>query len=61
MSVFPSKYMKLVFHLDCGAHLSVQMKPIGPSIDAGAQVQQVLNIECKTVFFEPPLLNIMFR
>lgn len=40
--------------------LNVQMKSIGPSIDAGAQVQQVVNIECKSVFFQPPLLNIMF-
>ena len=27
----------------------------------GAQVQQVINVECKAPFFEAPLLNVHFR
>ncbi len=34
---------------------------MGSMIDAGAQVQQVLNLECKNPFFESPLLELDFR
>uniref|UniRef100_A0A8C9YQQ4 AP-2 complex subunit alpha n=1 Tax=Sander lucioperca TaxID=283035 RepID=A0A8C9YQQ4_SANLU len=37
-------------------HLSVE-----PLVEGGAQIQQVLNIECLTDFSEAPLLNIKFR
>jgi AP-2 complex subunit alpha len=30
-------------------------------IDVGAQVQQVINVECRGVFFEPVLLEIKFH
>uniref|UniRef100_A0A8C1BJK4 AP-2 complex subunit alpha n=1 Tax=Cyprinus carpio carpio TaxID=630221 RepID=A0A8C1BJK4_CYPCA len=41
--------------------LNVQAKPVEPLIEGGAQVQQVINIECLTDFSDAPLLNIKFR
>ncbi|KAL1278189.1 hypothetical protein QQF64_024862 [Cirrhinus molitorella] len=41
--------------------LNVQAKPVEPLIEGGAQVQQVINIECLSDFMEAPLLNIKFR
>ncbi|KAF4093210.1 hypothetical protein AMELA_G00030140 [Ameiurus melas] len=41
--------------------LNVQLKPVDPLVEGGAQVQQVINIECLTDFCEAPLLNIKFR
>ncbi|KAJ8402549.1 hypothetical protein AAFF_G00366320 [Aldrovandia affinis] len=41
--------------------LNVQTKPVEPLVEGGAQVQQVINIECLTDFSEAPLLNIKFR
>ena len=41
--------------------LNIQTKPIDSTIENGAQVQQVINVECKTPFFEAPLLNVHFR
>uniref|UniRef100_A0A8C3G993 AP-2 complex subunit alpha n=1 Tax=Cyclopterus lumpus TaxID=8103 RepID=A0A8C3G993_CYCLU len=41
--------------------LNVQTKPVEPLVEGGAQIQQVLNIECLTDFSEAPLLNIKFR
>uniref|UniRef100_A0AAR2J922 AP-2 complex subunit alpha n=1 Tax=Pygocentrus nattereri TaxID=42514 RepID=A0AAR2J922_PYGNA len=35
--------------------------PVDPLVEGGAQVQQVINIECLTVFSDAPLLNIKFR
>ncbi|KAM3864492.1 AP-2 complex subunit alpha-2 isoform 3-T3 [Diretmus argenteus] len=43
------------------SHLNVQTKPVEPLVEGGAQVQQVLNIECLTDFCDAPLLNIKFR
>ncbi|KAF6102042.1 adaptor related protein complex 2 subunit alpha 2 [Phyllostomus discolor] len=43
------------------AHLSLQTKPVDPTVDGGAQVQQVVNIECVSDFTEAPVLNIQFR
>uniref|UniRef100_A0A3Q2PV36 AP-2 complex subunit alpha n=1 Tax=Fundulus heteroclitus TaxID=8078 RepID=A0A3Q2PV36_FUNHE len=40
--------------------LSVQAKPVDPLIEAGAQVQQILNIECVSDFSDAPVLNIQF-
>jgi len=42
---------------DC---LNIQAKPIDSTIENGAQVQQVVNVECKTPFYEAPLLNVQF-
>ncbi|KAI1884789.1 hypothetical protein AGOR_G00230120 [Albula goreensis] len=49
-------------HLDSvRSQLNVQTKPVEPLVEGGAQVQQVINIECLTDFSEAPLLNIKFR
>ena len=50
-----------LFALTPFLQLSIQVKPMSTVIDAGAQVQQVLNVECKNVFVEAPLLEINFR
>ncbi|MBN3309780.1 AP2A2 protein, partial [Amia calva] len=42
-------------------HLNVQTKPVEPQVEGGAQVQQVLNIECLSDFTDAPLLNIRLR
>uniref|UniRef100_A0AAY4CLM6 AP-2 complex subunit alpha n=1 Tax=Denticeps clupeoides TaxID=299321 RepID=A0AAY4CLM6_9TELE len=42
-------------------YLNVQTKPVEPLVEGGAQVQQVINIECLTDFSDAPLLNIKFR
>ncbi|KAK1335359.1 hypothetical protein QTO34_003145 [Cnephaeus nilssonii] len=39
----------------------LQTKPVDPTVDGGAQVQQVVNIECVSDFTEAPVLNIQFR
>ncbi|XP_047218275.1 AP-2 complex subunit alpha-2-like isoform X2 [Girardinichthys multiradiatus] len=41
--------------------LNVQVKPVDPLIEAGAQVQQILNIECVSDFSDAPVLNIQFK
>ncbi|CAL8350102.1 unnamed protein product [Merluccius merluccius] len=41
--------------------LNVHTKPADPTIDAGAQVQQILNIECLSDFTDAPVLDIQFR
>ncbi|CAH2325369.1 AP-2 complex subunit alpha-2 isoform X1 [Pelobates cultripes] len=38
-----------------------ESKPVEPTVDGGAQVQQVVNIECVQEFLEVPVLNIQFR
>uniref|UniRef100_A0A8D0CED7 AP-2 complex subunit alpha n=1 Tax=Scleropages formosus TaxID=113540 RepID=A0A8D0CED7_SCLFO len=35
--------------------------PADPTVEGGAQLQQVLNIECVSEFVEAPILNIQFR
>ncbi|KAM9372773.1 AP-2 complex subunit alpha-2 isoform 1-T1 [Phaethornis superciliosus] len=40
---------------------SISTKPVDPTVDGGAQVQQVVNIECVSDFMEAPILNIQFR
>eukprot|EP00071_Canis_lupus_P027660 XP_022261217.1 AP-2 complex subunit alpha-2 isoform X3 [Canis lupus familiaris] len=46
---------------DLQTNLSLQTKPVDPTVDGGAQVQQVVNIECVSDFTEAPVLNIQFR
>ncbi|XP_052336211.1 AP-2 complex subunit alpha-2-like isoform X1 [Oncorhynchus masou masou] len=43
------------------SQLNVQTKTVEPLVEGGAQVQQVINIECLTDFIDAPLLNIKFR
>uniref|UniRef100_A0A2K5VZV3 AP-2 complex subunit alpha n=1 Tax=Macaca fascicularis TaxID=9541 RepID=A0A2K5VZV3_MACFA len=44
---------------DLQTQLAVQTKRV--AVDGGAQVQQVLNIECLRDFLTPPLLSVRFR
>ena len=37
------------------------MKEISSTVDVGAQVQQIINVECRAVFFDPVLLDIKFQ
>nr|KAF6408930.1 adaptor related protein complex 2 subunit alpha 1 [Rousettus aegyptiacus] len=41
--------------------LAVQTKRVAAQVDGGAQVQQVLNIECLRDFLAPPFLSVRFR
>nr|XP_046250214.1 AP-2 complex subunit alpha-2 isoform X1 [Scatophagus argus] len=41
--------------------LNVHAKTVDPIIEGGAQVQQILNIECVSDFTDAPELNIQFR
>ncbi|KAB1273309.1 AP-2 complex subunit alpha-1 [Camelus dromedarius] len=43
------------------AQLAVQTKRVASQVDGGAQVQQVLNIECLRDFLTPPHLSVRFR
>uniref|UniRef100_A0AAR2LSK5 AP-2 complex subunit alpha n=1 Tax=Pygocentrus nattereri TaxID=42514 RepID=A0AAR2LSK5_PYGNA len=43
------------------SHILYHCTPVDPLVEGGAQVQQVINIECLTVFSDAPLLNIKFR
>ncbi|XP_053250505.1 AP-2 complex subunit alpha-2 isoform X4 [Podarcis muralis] len=43
------------------ASLNLQTKPVDPTVEGGAQVQQIVNIECISDFMEAPALNIQFR
>ena len=45
---------------DLADGLNVQSNPVSDTIESGAQVQQVLNIECKNVFFEDPVFEVKF-
>nr|XP_056719886.1 AP-2 complex subunit alpha-1 isoform X2 [Euleptes europaea] len=46
---------------DLQSQLNIQTKAVEPLVEGGAQVQQVLNIECLSDFTETPLINIKFR
>ncbi|XP_061466073.1 AP-2 complex subunit alpha-2 isoform X5 [Rhineura floridana] len=46
---------------DLQSSLNLQTKPVDPTVEGGAQVQQVVNIECISDFMEAPALNIQFR
>ncbi|KAM4018183.1 AP-2 complex subunit alpha-2 isoform 1-T1 [Anomaloglossus baeobatrachus] len=51
----------LVCSEELKASLNLQSKPVEPTVDGGAQVQQVINIECLQEFVEAPVLSIQFR
>ncbi|XP_076789594.1 AP-2 complex subunit alpha-1 isoform X3 [Arvicanthis niloticus] len=46
---------------DLQTHILLQTKRVAAQVDGGAQVQQVLNIECLRDFLTPPLLSVRFR
>ncbi|GAB0190065.1 AP-2 complex subunit alpha-2 [Grus japonensis] len=52
-----SSLISFLNHFLC---LNLQTKPVDPTVDGGAQVQQVVNIECVSDFMEAPILNIQF-
>ncbi|XP_048828638.1 AP-2 complex subunit alpha-2 isoform X4 [Brienomyrus brachyistius] len=41
--------------------LNIHIKPADPTVDGGAQLQQILNIECVSDFVEAPVLSTQFR
>ncbi|XP_077419291.1 AP-2 complex subunit alpha-2-like isoform X2 [Vanacampus margaritifer] len=43
------------------AQVNIHAKAVDPLIEGGAQVQQILNIECVSEFSDAPLLDIHFR
>nr|CAG4646035.1 EOG090X0109 [Macrothrix elegans] len=45
---------------DIASKLIVQVKPVDATIDAGAQIQQLVNVECLDEFMEYPSLTILF-
>ncbi|TKS70378.1 C Adaptor protein complex AP-2 subunit alpha-2 [Collichthys lucidus] len=47
--------------LSFSSSLNVHAKTVDPVIEGGAQVQQILNIECVSDFTDAPVLNIQFR
>ncbi|XP_038639564.1 AP-2 complex subunit alpha-2 isoform X2 [Scyliorhinus canicula] len=59
------QFLNFTLNLSCPGELqnelNVQAKPVEPVVEGGAQVQQVINIECLSDFTEAPLLNIQFR
>uniref|UniRef100_A0A5S6PZS4 AP-2 complex subunit alpha n=1 Tax=Trichuris muris TaxID=70415 RepID=A0A5S6PZS4_TRIMR len=51
---------RLVCSSDSANQLNLQMKPVGERIDAGAQVQQLINVECISEFYVSPSLDLQF-
>ena len=51
----------VVFSLTLFPRLSLDYKPVPGTIDAGAQVQQIINVECLGVFLEAPIMKVSFR
>uniref|UniRef100_UPI0037E72B4E AP-2 complex subunit alpha-2-like isoform X2 n=1 Tax=Semicossyphus pulcher TaxID=241346 RepID=UPI0037E72B4E len=48
-------------HETLSTQLNVHTKAVDPVIEGGAQMQQILNIECVSDFTDAPVLNIQFR
>ncbi|XP_055519241.1 AP-2 complex subunit alpha-2 isoform X3 [Leucoraja erinacea] len=59
------QFLNFIVNVNCPgdlqSELNLQAKPVEPIVEGGAQVQQVINIECLSDFTEAPLLNIQFR
>uniref|UniRef100_A0A803T0D7 AP-2 complex subunit alpha n=1 Tax=Anolis carolinensis TaxID=28377 RepID=A0A803T0D7_ANOCA len=47
--------------LICSEDLQSNILSFDPTVEGGAQVQQIVNIECISDFMEAPVLNIQFR
>ncbi|XP_044043423.1 AP-2 complex subunit alpha-2 isoform X3 [Siniperca chuatsi] len=58
---FLSFSSSLTIHNTLKTQLNVHAKTVDPIIEGGAQVQQILNIECVSDFTDVPVLNIQFR
>ena len=52
---------KVKFPGGLGEQLVMQVKPVAATLESGAQVQQLLTIECKNVFTDQPRLMVNFR
>ncbi|CAO1436867.1 unnamed protein product [Diamesa serratosioi] len=46
---------------DEGLKLNVQIKPVEPTLDAGAQIQQMLTAECVDSYLDSPSIDLSFR
>uniref|UniRef100_A0A672ICE9 AP-2 complex subunit alpha n=1 Tax=Salarias fasciatus TaxID=181472 RepID=A0A672ICE9_SALFA len=55
-----TQFLSFTSSVSC-SDLSVHAKAVDPVIEGGAQVQQILNIECVSDFTDAPVLNIQFR
>jgi len=57
-------FLNFQSHVSCGPELSnqimLQVKDVDSTIEAGAQFQQMVNIECVVDFYQQPDLNITF-
>ncbi|GIY24869.1 hypothetical protein CDAR_613631 [Caerostris darwini] len=60
----PLQFNNFTPNVSCSDQLSkkinIQCKPVEPTIEAGAQVQQQLNVECIEDFNEKPVLTVQF-
>ncbi|XP_054708680.1 AP-2 complex subunit alpha-2-like [Uloborus diversus] len=60
----PLQFHSFTPNVSCSDTLSkkinIQFKPVEPTIEAGAQVQQQLNVECIDDFSEKPVLTVQF-
>ena len=43
------------------AAVTVHLKPVSLVLEAGAQKQQVVDVECKSVFTQAPRISISFK
>lgn len=51
---------KVKFPGGLGDQLLMQVKPVAASLESGAQVQQLLTVECRSVFTDQPRLMVNF-
>ena len=49
-----------IFNSIVFSQLNIQSSPVDNAIDAGAQKQQIINVECVSDFSDPPSLVITF-
>ena len=52
---------KVKFPGGLGEQLVMQVKPVASTLESGAQVQQLLTVECRSVFTDQPRLMVNFR
>uniref|UniRef100_A0A6Q2ZDR6 AP-2 complex subunit alpha n=1 Tax=Esox lucius TaxID=8010 RepID=A0A6Q2ZDR6_ESOLU len=55
------QFVSFTTTVSCPGELQSHILKLEPLVEGGAQVQQVINIECLTDFVDAPLLNIKFR
>eukprot|EP00058_Branchiostoma_floridae_P012082 XP_002597570.1 hypothetical protein BRAFLDRAFT_266276 [Branchiostoma floridae] len=58
---YPFQFFTPTFLLNPGAPMNVQTKPLDVNtVEGGAQVQQIINVECIADFVDAPILSIKF-